>query len=147
MRRRMAAVALMGAVFSSNVAAQTRAPVDWLFIAIDKPGMEDARRAATGPHVPYIDGILAKLLVGGPVVDADRKIIGSMLLYRAESEAEARALFENDPLTKAGFFQTVTVHRFVGAAGTFLGGTSWGSEIEQAPTLKEQGIGTAPQGR
>lgn len=135
------------ALLIGSAAAQNRAPVDWLFIAIDKPGMGEARRAATQPHIPYIDGVLAKLLVGGPIVDADRKIIGSMLLYRAETEEEARALFENDPLTKAGVFESVSVQRFVGAAGTFLGGTSWGTEIAQAPTLKEQGIAPAQRSR
>jgi hypothetical protein len=145
---RAATSALIALLLSATASfAQNRAPVDWLFVAIDKPGTAEARRAATGPHVPYIDGVLAQLLVGGPIVDADRKIIGSMLLYRAETEAQARALFENDPLTKAGIFETVTVQRFVGAAGTFLGGTSWGTEIAQAPTLKAQGIGPAQRSR
>lgn len=143
----VAAAFLALVVSTGGVLAQNRAPVDWLFIAIDKPGMSEARRAATQPHIPYIDGVLPQLLVGGPIVDSDRKIIGSMLLYRAETEAQARALFENDPLTKAGIFETVSVQRFVGAAGTFLGGTSWGTEIAQTPSLKQQGIVPAQRSR
>ncbi len=71
---------------------------------MDKPGMLEKRMAARESHLAYLAQHPDAYKMGGPFLDADGKMIGSMLVVEAPDEAAARALADNDPYKAAGLF-------------------------------------------
>lgn len=77
-------------------------------------------------HFAYIEGILGRLLIAGPLTTAPgQPHQGSLFIYAVESESAARQLLENDPYYKAGIYGTVRLMAFVPAAGEWIGGKIW----------------------
>ncbi|QLC26086.1 YciI family protein [Parasphingopyxis algicola] len=93
----------------------------------DLPGDEPARlRKELAPaHFVHIETIMDKIRVAGPVRNENGETIGSMLVFNAESEAEARALLDRDPYAGAGLWESVEIHPFLPAAGEWIGGKIW----------------------
>lgn len=94
-------------------------------IARDKPGAEAARMAARAEHFAYIETILDRIAIAGPLKDADGRFLGSILIYDVADEGAARALVENDPYFAAGVWEPPEVHAFTAAAGAWIGGKIW----------------------
>lgn len=70
-----------------------------------------AKRDATRPeHRVYLQGLLAsgELWESGPFVD-DK---GALLVYEADSEAEARSMVDNDPYVKNGCLSDVVIREW-----------------------------------
>lgn len=88
------------------------------------------RLAQLTPHLQYIESIMDKLAVAGPIKNADGKLAGSVLIYKVETEADARALLEGDPYYRVPIWQTVTLKQIVPVAGEWVGGKQWGT-VEQ----------------
>ncbi|MFO7172713.1 MAG: YciI family protein [Bacillota bacterium] len=61
-------------------------------------------QAVRPAHREYLAGLKekGKLWASGPFADDS----GALIIYEAESEAEARSLVENDPFCQAGVFAT-----------------------------------------
>ena len=55
-------------------------------IARDKPGAEAARMAARAEHFAYIETILDRIAIAGPLKDADGRFLGSILIYDVADE-------------------------------------------------------------
>lgn len=72
----------------------------------------DAERVAEvrPVHREYLADLLAngKLYATGPFVDQT----GALLVYEAADEAEARQLLSNDPYSKAGVIELVSVNEW-----------------------------------
>jgi uncharacterized protein len=81
-------------------------------ICQDKPGALELRLATRPTHLEYLDAHVEQLLVGGPVLDAEGKPCGSLLLIEAADEAAAAAFAAADPYAKAGLFASVTIKPF-----------------------------------
>jgi uncharacterized protein len=64
-------------------------------------------------------------LVAGPLRTADGPTIGSLLVYKAASEAQARALLEADPYFRADIWASVEIQPFWAVAGDWVGGKTW----------------------
>lgn len=100
-----------------------------MFIAIctDRAGSEPGqlRKTHAGEHLAYVETILDKIAVAGPVRNAEGGTVASVLVYKVDSEAKARALLEGDPYFKAGIWESVTVGPFLAAAGQWVGGKTW----------------------
>jgi uncharacterized protein YciI len=75
-------------------------------------------------HLAYIETALDKIAVAGPLKQGE-ETVGSLLVIKAENEAEARAVFEGDPYFDAGVWQSITVDQFLGVAGDWVGGATW----------------------
>lgn len=77
----------------------------------DKPGSLQLRLDTRPVHVEYLDGLNrdGKLAFAGPFLDADGKPDGSLVVVKAETIEEARALGAADPFAKAGVFASVDV--------------------------------------
>ena len=62
--------------------------------------MTDEERAVMAQHFAYVNRLYSE----GSIVFSGACTDGAMgvIIYQAESEEEARQLFENDPLTKSG---------------------------------------------
>lgn len=94
-----------------------------LFVVNSKPAAPDADLPGTLPdHLAYQaelerDG---KLVFAGPVSDATGEDMNGegMIIYRAASLEEARALAENDPMHKRGV-RTFTIRRWLVNEGSF----------------------------
>jgi uncharacterized protein YciI len=78
----------------------------------DKPGALDLRLATRPTHLEYLDGQAEVIVEGGPVLDAEGKPCGSLLLVNLPDQVAAEAFAAADPYAKAGLFETVTIRPF-----------------------------------
>ncbi|PHK95074.1 hypothetical protein CR162_10005 [Pseudoroseomonas rhizosphaerae] len=92
-------------------------------IADDKPGALELRLATRPTHLEYLDSQVEKLVQAGPVLDAEGKPCGSVLIVEAEDQAAAEAFAAADPYAKAGLFARTTIRPFrqVYAGGARIG--------------------------
>jgi uncharacterized protein YciI len=92
---------------------------------LDAPAAEQLRREHLAAHLAHVETVMDRLLLAGPLKQPDGAVLGSLIVIRAETEAEARALLESDPYHRAGIWQTIRIERFVPVAGTLVGGRNW----------------------
>lgn len=77
-------------------------------IAEDKPGALEIRLANREAHLAYLDET-KKVVFGGPMLDEEGNMCGSMAVLEVDSLDEAREWAANDPYAKAGLFEKVTL--------------------------------------
>jgi len=75
-------------------------------IARDKAGALETRKANRDAHLAYIDttGVVEQ---AGPLLDADDRMIGSLVILNVDDMTAARSWADNDPYAKAGLFESV----------------------------------------
>ena len=66
----------------------------------DAGGLRQATRAAHFDYVRETD----VLKLGGPFLDQDGNMIGSLIIFEADNVEAAKIWAENDPYAKAGLF-------------------------------------------
>lgn len=92
----------------------------------DVPNSENLRQENTRAHLAYIESILDKILVAGPLGDPDNDgYKASCLIYDVDTPEEALELLHNDPYYIAGIFAEVNCQAYLPAAGTWIGGKIW----------------------
>lgn len=75
----------------------------FVLTAIDKPGSLELRMATRDAHFAFIrDSGVLKL--GGPFLDANGNMAGSLIIFEADDLAAAKAWHAKDPYVKAGVF-------------------------------------------
>lgn len=80
---------------------------------LDKPDHEHVRLATRPAHLDYSRKNLDRMLIGGPLLSEDGVgMIGSMLVIDLPDRAAAEALMAEDPYTKAGLFESVTIRPY-----------------------------------
>lgn len=80
---------------------------------IDKPGSAEVRAAARPAHLEYLTANQHLLLAAGALIDDDGTGgHGGVLLVDTEDRAAAERFIAEDPFTKAGLFEKVTVTRW-----------------------------------
>jgi len=85
----------------------------FMLIAHDKEGALELRKGTRAAHLDYWREIAGKnVLFGGPLLSADEKPFGSVLVVEADDEAAARTMFEADPYVTEGVFEMMSVSRF-----------------------------------
>lgn len=94
-------------------------------IAWDGPDGMAIREAERDPHFAYIESIVDRIAVAGPLKDEAGTNIGSLLVYDVDTIAHAESLLHGDPYFKVGLWDRWSVHPFLAAAGEWVGGTSW----------------------
>src|SRR5687768_8391105 len=97
----------------------------YAIVARDKPNMKAVRMALLKDHLAHIETHLHRLLVAGPLKDAQGNFLGSLLIVRAESMEDASLLLQRDPYYAAGIWADVTISAFSAAAGDWVGGKTW----------------------
>jgi uncharacterized protein YciI len=100
----------------------------WVALCTDRNDVDTGalRRAAREAHFGYIESIMDRLLVAGPLAaPGSTEHRASLFVYRVNSEAEARALLESDPFWQAGIYGDCRFWPFTPAAGEWLGGAIW----------------------
>lgn len=85
----------------------------FVFQGLDKAGALDLRKATREAHLTWIAGLNPRVKIGGPILSDDGAMpIGSMLVVEAETLADAKALFAQDPYALAGLWQSTTVRPY-----------------------------------
>ncbi|MFO1319124.1 MAG: YciI family protein [Burkholderiales bacterium] len=80
---------------------------------VDKPGSAEIRAATRPAHLDYLKAHQHLLLAAGALIDDDGTGgNGGILLVDTDDRAAAERFIAEDPFTKAGLFQTVTVTRW-----------------------------------
>lgn len=97
----------------------------YAIITRDKPDSKAIRMEKLKEHLAHIEEGLDRLAVAGPLRDADGNFTGSLLVVKADSEADARALLETDPYFKADIWSDIRIDEINAAAGDWVGGKTW----------------------
>ncbi len=100
----------------------------YIAICRDDPKRNTVRLRATAKaaHFAYIETILDKLLVAGPLPsEADGAHVASLFIYDVDSADEARDLLQADPYYQAGIYGEIELQSYIPAAGQWIGGTIW----------------------
>ena len=80
---------------------------------LDKPGSAELRASTRPSHVDYLTRNKDKLLAAGALIDDDGGGgHGGILIVDTDDRAEAERFIAEDPFTKAGLFQKVTITRW-----------------------------------
>lgn len=80
----------------------------------DKPGHLNVRMETRPTHVEYLNRLNAEgtLSMAGPFLDDEGKACGSLVIVKAETAEEAKAIGAADPYAQAGLFESVEVKAF-----------------------------------
>lgn len=91
---------------------------DGLFaiIAYDRPGSDELRVEHRDGHIAHFRAHAGKIAVAGPMSGG---ISGSLVIFRAESESEARAFIQGDPFWAAGVWDRIEIAIFKAGTGGF----------------------------
>ena len=85
---------------------------------IDRPGGAALRAELTEAHLAFVGPQLDTMFAGGPLLDDDGEtIIGSLIIREFADRAEAQAWIAEEPYTKNGLFESVTIRAFRAVAG------------------------------
>lgn len=85
----------------------------FVFHGLDKPGALEIRKATRPAHLAWLESLQPRVKIGGPMLTDDGATpVGSMLVFEAETLAEAKALFAQDPYALAGLFAETSVRPF-----------------------------------
>ncbi len=81
-------------------------------ICHDKPASLDLRLALRPQHLAFTATYGARIVHGGPLLDADGRPCGSLMVIDVEDRAAAEGFVADDPFTKAGLFETMVIRGF-----------------------------------
>lgn len=85
----------------------------YIITCLDKPGALPLRLQHIDAHRAYLAKAPIRTLVSGPLVEADGKTMkGSFFMVEADSREEVERFQREDPLFKAGVWETRIVEAF-----------------------------------
>ncbi len=86
-----------------------------MFFAIvcwDRPSVGELREKTRSVHLDYLKRNAHMMHLGGPFESAEGAIVGTFFIIRADDEATARGLLDDEPFHKAGVFESVRLRRW-----------------------------------
>ena len=85
----------------------------FVLYCVDKAGHGHVRAENRPAHLDYLKSNLDRLLIAGPMTSDDGETVtGSVIIIDAEDRAAAEDFAANDPYTKAGLFESVTISAY-----------------------------------
>ena len=84
----------------------------FILTCIDKKNGLEARMAARDAHLAYVRGQPEIVKLGGPLLDDEGQMAGSVLVIEAADKAAAEAFADKDPYGLAGVFESVDIRAF-----------------------------------
>ncbi len=106
----------------------------FLVIARDIEDFDKAARLRTehlDGHLAHVEAHWRRYLNAGPIRrPGAARLIGSTFLIFAKTEADARAVLNDDPYFAAGLYASVEIFEQTISIGRFLGGKIWASAEE-----------------
>ncbi len=80
----------------------------------------DLRARFIEAHRPYMASHPINIISSGPLLaDDSDEMIGSLLIIEAESRDEVDAFLAEEPMAKAGLYESLTVSRWFQRVGSF----------------------------
>jgi len=79
---------------------------------VDKPDALSVRMAAREDHLAYARARIAMLKLGGPLLNDEGQMAGSLMILEADDLAAAQAFNAEDPYTLAGLWARVDIKPF-----------------------------------
>jgi uncharacterized protein YciI len=84
------------------------------FHLIDRPDAGDLRLRVRPEHKAYLAAMAERIAFAGPLTDDDgQTMIGSLLAIDFEDRAAAEQWMAQEPFTKAGLYEAVSVRPFI----------------------------------
>lgn len=84
---------------------------------LDKPDALEVRMGAREAHLAYVGGLREVVKLGGPLLDENGVMAGSLLVVDVADKAAAEAFSAADPYTLAGLWQRVDISAFRASVG------------------------------
>ena len=82
----------------------------FIIVNTDKPGQNALRLATRLVQHAYLDGFAERILFAGPTVTEDgSQSMGNLIVFEADSYADAEAFARADPYAKADLFDTTCI--------------------------------------
>jgi uncharacterized protein len=81
--------------------------------AIDRAGHLETRLANRAAHLEHLAGVADKVIAAGPLLGADGKPVGSLIILDLPDLAAMQGFVSADPYSKADLFETVTIRPWV----------------------------------
>ncbi|MEO1042979.1 MAG: YciI family protein [Pseudomonadota bacterium] len=83
-------------------------------IGRDHPGEPERRLQAREAHLAMVERLKAEgtMLLGGALLDTDGNMVGSMLVYHAESREALDRILAEDPYIKADVFRDIEITEY-----------------------------------
>jgi uncharacterized protein len=78
----------------------------------DKPNSLEVRLGAREAHLAYMKSLGGRVKLGGPFLDGQDQMAGSLIIIEADSLEDAQAISANDPYKLAGLFERVDITPF-----------------------------------
>jgi hypothetical protein len=75
----------------------------------DKPGALETRMASREAHLAYMASLGDKVKLGGPFLDGEGRMNGSLIIVEADSLDDVQALHARDPYRLAGLMETAEI--------------------------------------
>ena len=83
------------------------------FHLIDRPGAGELRQRVRPEHKAYLGAVAERMAFAGPLTEDDgQTMIGSLLVIDFEDRAAAERWAADEPFTKSGLYQTVSILPF-----------------------------------
>jgi uncharacterized protein len=90
---------------------------NFVLTCLDKPGALDLRLANRDAHFAYLAEHPGVVRLGGPFLDAEGRMAGSMLIVELADMAAAQAFAAADPYALAGLFERVDIRAWRATVG------------------------------
>ena len=84
----------------------------FVLTCIDRPNALPVRMGAREAHLAYVRERLGQVKLGGPLLDDNGDMAGSLLILEVEDRAAAEAFSRDDPYALAGLFERVEIRPF-----------------------------------
>lgn len=91
----------------------------FVLLCVDKPKSLDLRMANREAHLAYLGARRESLKLGGPLLDEQGDMAGSMLIIDVADHAAAEAFSAGDPYRQAGLFERIELKPFKATFGPF----------------------------
>jgi uncharacterized protein len=85
---------------------------------LDKPNSLELRMATRQAHLAYAGGFGGQMKLGGPMLNANGDMAGSLIIMEAADQAAVEAFSAGDPYTKAGLWERVDIKPFKATIGS-----------------------------
>lgn len=84
----------------------------FVLICTDKPDSLELRLATRPAHLAYLDTYVDKIVQAGPMLNAEGRPCGSVLVIDVEDRAAAAGFAEADPYARAGVFESTIIRPY-----------------------------------
>jgi len=97
----------------------------FIIICRDGPEAPALRQQHLQEHLAFVESNIERIMVAGPLADAEGNFTGSVYVVATASAAAAEEFIASDPYDVAGVWQQVEIKAFEPVAGQWVGGVTW----------------------